>query len=1010
MRTVRWYLCCCFLHLSMVSFGQYYHFKNYTVKDGIAQSQVYALLQDSRGYLWMGTRGGGLTRYDGISFVTFTEKDGLGNNYINCIQEDKDGDLWIGTNNGISHYDGLRFTHFKPTDSDGKFQVLTMVWDKDGKMYVGGNKGLYQFDGKEFQYLNKKLGLESKTVNALLFDQNQELWLGYGSGLYKFSNKKGKWHKTDFGKENRYMRNAITTLAQGKNGNIWIGTYGDGMYCFNGKEFYRVDLQKELYKQTVLDIYIDHNQDIWIATLTRGVAHYNAKDKSFTWFTDKEGLSNNHVRSICQDNSYSYWFGTSGGGVANYGGKQFTAYDEDAGLAANFIYSVFRDSKGRMWVGNGQKGVTMIDGNTFTNFHSGNLFENVKVKSITEDTSGNVYFGTDGQGIYKYDGEAFENIPAFKKHYIRDIKTDREGNLWVATAGSGIVKWNGKLLARFMVSDGILQNRVNCLHIDKMDRIWYGTEENGVGYIFHDKASKNYIREKDGLSSHAIRSLCEDKQGNLWIGTAGSGVNSVSIYKSDFTINAYTIKQGLTSGNVYLITVDAKGNLVVGTEKGIDRIQFTPSMVIKNIKHYGKGEGFTGIETCQNAVFNDRDETLWFGTINGLFHYNPAYLQRNNYEPITQIRDIKLFYIPIQKTVYKDKIKAWNHVSYLKLPFDQNHVSFDFFAINFSNSEAVHYKWKLAGFDDHWSPITTEHSMVYSNLNPGKYTFLLKACNEDGVWNKKPVRFSFEIAVPYWKTWWFYTMDLVSAFLVLFLIFRWRINSVRKKAKEREEKISIEKEMMELEQKALRLQMNPHFIFNALNSIQSQIGTGKEKEARYFLAKFSRLMRQILTNSRNASITLEEEVSTLENYLLIEKFCNGDRFDYSIKIDEQLESDFILLPPMLLQPFVENAIKHGFKFPADSGKKGYIEVSFFQDGENIICQVKDNGIGREKANEINENSKESYHESTALKVTQERLELLRKDKLTAHLHIEDLFDEQGAAAGTLIQISIPITH
>ncbi len=991
-----------------VIWGQSYHFKNYTVKDGIAQSQIYALLQDSRGYLWMGTRGGGLTRYDGLSFTTFTEKDGLSSNYINCIEEDIDGNLWIGTNNGITKFNGLKFESFKPKEE--KCQFLSIVWDKNRKMFLSSNKGVFSFNGKDFQSLNDVLKLENLTINTLLFDKENRLYVGYSKGLFRYTYHNNNWKKHDFGKENKVMLNAITKLKEDNKGNIWIGTYGDGMYCYNGKQFYRIDLKHELYKQTVLDIYIDHNQDLWIGTLTSGVFHYSKSNKSFSRFGEKEGLSNHHVRSICQDNSNSYWFGTSGGGVANYAGNQFTGYDEKSGLKANFIYSVFKDSKNRLWIGNGQKGISLKDNNEFFSFNGTSGFADVKVKAIAEDLQGNLYFGTEGQGIYRYDGETFESIKVFSKLYIRSIQVDSQGNLWIATAGLGIYKWNGAIQKQFLVADGLLQNRITCLQIDKMNRVWYGSEENGVGYIFNDVVSKNYIREKNGLSSNAIRSLSEDGNGNIWVGTAGAGINRISFNEKTPQIRSYGLKEGLTSSNVYLITNDNSGNCIVGTETGIDFIELQADLSIKDIRHFGKSEGFTGIETCQNAVWKESDGTFWFGTINGLFHYNPAYLYRNNHEPITQLRDIKLFYIPINQTAFKESIKPWNKIEHLELPYDQNHISFDFFAINFSNPEAVRYQWKLVGFDKNWSPPSKEHNIVYSNLNSGKYTFLLKASNEDGVWNKKPVVFSFEIELPFWKTWWFLALEIGLFGFGLYLLFLWRINLVRKKSRKREEKIKIEKEIMELEQKALRLQMNPHFIFNALNSIQSKIGDGNEQEARYYLAKFSRLMRQILNNSRNTFISLEEEISTLENYLLIEKFCNDNRFDYAISIDKSLEKDFILLPPMLLQPFVENSIKHGFKFPLQQAKKGKVEINFYSKDESLICEVKDNGIGRKKAEENNEKSMESYHESTALKVTNERLDLLKKENTMAHLEIIDLYTDEQLASGTLIRLTIPIIH
>jgi LytS/YehU family sensor histidine kinase len=247
---------------------------------------------------------------------------------------------------------------------------------------------------------------------------------------------------------------------------------------------------------------------------------------------------------------------------------------------------------------------------------------------------------------------------------------------------------------------------------------------------------------------------------------------------------------------------------------------------------------------------------------------------------------------------------------------------------------------------------------------------------------------------------------IVIAAAIILVVFRWRVNSIKRKSQEAQNKIQLEKEVMELEQKALRLQMSPHFIFNALNSIQSQIGTDNEQTARYYLAKFSRLMRQILDNSRNATISLEEEINTLENYLLIEKFCNGDRFDYKITLSDSLEKDYIKIPPMLLQPFIENSIKHGMKHI--QGKRGRIEVRFEEKNGLLECSVTDNGIGRKKAEEINKNSKETYHRSTALLVTQERLDLLKEGNDGKSLEIIDLYDEKGEPIGTMVLVRIPI--
>lgn len=961
----------------------------------------------------MGTQGGGMTSFDGVNFKTYTVKDGLSNNYIACIKEDAKHNLWIGTMNGICQYNGVAFKKYKLVGDSAQVSVKSIDFDSKGRKWIATNVGVLLLDDNNVTNISELLKDKKTVITSILVDKQDNVWYGNADGLYKITQNNNSFQKIKYDKSNGFTNNSIPCIKQDVKGNLWIGTYGDGVYVYNGSRFYRIDLNLELYKQTILDCYFDKRDNVWLATLNHGVAQYNTVSKTFAWITENEGLSNNHVRSIIQDKSGNYWFGTSGGGVCNYFGKQFTVYDKSSGLGGNFIYSIFRDSRQRLWVGTSDKGVTLFDSSRFVNYNALNGFADVKIKAINEDNAGNIYFGTDGQGVFVYNNEqglVFNAITELNKKYIRAIVKDKDGDLWIATAGAGLYKLVLKaspLLINFNVKEGLLHPRLTALHYDKQGRLWYATENNLIGFIENNKFKKPVFSGKEILPSSSIRCFAEDENGYLWAGTGGDGLLSFPLYQGDLKLKRYDHTNGLTSSNIYLLKFDNANNLFVGSETGLDHIYFDAERKPKDIRHYSKGEGFTGIETCQNSVFKDEDGSIWFGTINGLTKYNPANLVKNENEPVTTITDVKLFNVTISQTEYKKFAGDWNTISGLELPFDQNNLSFDFTGINFSNPDAVKYQWKLEGSDKGWSPATVQKNVNYSNLGSGNYTFMVKACNEDGVWNKQPVAFKFYISPPFWKSWWFIGIVIISLFAIIFSVFKWRVNRIKAKAEETQKKLQLEKEVVELEQKALRLQMNPHFIFNALNSIQSQIGTDNEQAARYYLAKFSHLMRQILDNSRNASISLEEEINTLENYLLIEKFCNGDRFDYKITMDDTIEKDYVKIPPMLLQPFIENAIKHGLKYI--DNKKGLIEVNFSEKNNLLECSVTDNGIGRVKAEELNKVSKETYHKSTALLVTQERLDLLKEDENVRSLEIIDLYDTTGSAIGTKVIVRIPIT-
>ncbi|XOV68880.1 MAG: two-component regulator propeller domain-containing protein [Fluviicola sp.] len=990
------------LSLSKSVWGQQFNFRNFNVEDGLGQSQVYAMCQSPSGALWLGTRGGGISVFDGIEFKNYTTNDGLSNNYINCVKLGPDGVIWIGTNEGVTYFEKGQLHALKLAKNT---VVRDIIFLKNGEIRAASNKGILHLTKSALSFGNIK-SLSQPNASSLI-EYNNALWYGTNDGLYRIEGERHHF----CGSDSRYMRNAITCISKDSRNNLWIGTYGDGMYCCNGQEYFRVDLELELYRKTVLDIYIDDKDNVWIATLRNGVIQYDQSTKTFTTLGESEGLSNNHVRSILQDNTKQFWFGTSGGGVCQFLGKQFATFDTRSGLAGNFIYSVMRDSQNRLWIGNSMRGVSVYKSGKFENFTGDNGFINVKVKSIAEDRNGTIWFGTDGSGVHIYKNEEFQAIEGLRGVYVKQIKRGPKGNIWIASAGNGLIKVEPQndnyVITKWGYADGIPSNRLTSLQFDRQGYLWFGTENDGLGCFYADqgKMRATFHASKNGLSSNQIRTLALDKFDRLWVGTSDGGLNYFDVKAYAPKVRFLQQQDGLKSNNIYVLALDKKGNIISGTEKGIDYIHFGKNGSIQQIKNYGKQDGFSGVETCQNSSWLDKDGTIWLGTINGLCQFNPNELDNNPEPPLLSFKDVKLFYESISEKRSNEK-NVGSNKNPLQLSYDENHITFEFLGINLRRPEMVRYQWKLSGFDAEWSPLSKDRSIVYSNLDPGDYQFQIRACNEDGVWSD-PIAYHFTVATPFWETIWFRISIGVGVLLLLALIYFISIKRIRKNARIRQREVEFEKDLLELEQKAMRLQMNPHFIFNALNSIQSLIGTGKETEARYFLAKFSRLMRQILDNSRKTSITLEEEVLTLENYLLIEQFCNGDRFDYEITVDENLEQDFISLPPMILQPFVENAIKHGMRGLPEGEKSGKITIHFSESDGVLKCIVEDNGIGREKAADLNSKSKETYHKSTALEVTTDRLQHLKEEGIAKPLEIIDLYEE-GQAAGTRIIIQLPL--
>ena len=1002
--------------------AQQFHFRSYSVEEGLAQSQVYAMCEDSRGFLWLGTRGGGLSRFDGLSFKTYSIREGLASNYIFCLLEDKQHRLLIGSNNGLTIYDGQTFQNFYPGSDSAALHIQSITIDQSGLLWLATNTGLYTFDGKSFRLFESAFRHEN--ILSVFADSEGTIWAGSGqNGLLRIrvhkrkSNGKNAGENADvriFAKGSGLGKNAITCITENKQHQLLAATYGMGAFIYKSGSFVPFLKNTELDKKIILSIHCDEQGHTWFATLTDGVCRFNGADSSLTFLTEAEGLGNNHVRCILEDSRGDFWFGTSGGGLSKYGGQTFSSFNKSSGLSSNFVYSIFRDSKHRLWIGSGDKGLCVFDGKGFRNLGAENGFRNVKVKAMAEDSMGRVWFGTEGQGIYVLDeNDVFSLLPALRGKYIRSIFRDRKQNIWVATAGAGIFRFGTDSQLNKDVSPaqiksrkGLPPNRVNSLTQDKQGRIWYGAETAGIGYIVNDTIEKT-LTHQDGLMSDVIRSLVASPDGYLWAGTAGEGLSRIEAEDDKFSVENYTRSNGLNSLNIYLIQPDADQNLFIGTESGLDKLVFDTGHRLTEVLHYGKSEGFAGIETCQNACFHDTSGTIWFGTVGGLTEYNP-HKKKNRLAPQTRISGISLFYEPIEKTAYAGHVGAWGALKIpLEFPYKENHIGFDFCGINLSAPENILYRWRLKGFDKSWSPPGTRNNATYSNLPPGEFCFEVESCNEDGVWNESPARLPFLILKPFWMKTSFMMACLLVFILFILLIFRWRVQRIQRNAEAANQSLQTEKTLLELEQKALRLQMNPHFIFNALNSIQSQIGENKEQTARHYLAKFSKLMRMILENSRNAFITLEEEINTLENYLSLEKFSSNDQFDYVLETSPDLSPAEDKLPPMMIQPFVENAIIHGLK---NLQGRGQLRIAFSKEGEYLVCRISDNGIGRERAAEINRAQREEHHKSTALVVTQERLDRLNPHQTVQSLEITDLHDVSGAACGTLVTIRIPLSY
>jgi hypothetical protein len=471
-------------------------------------------------------------------------------------------------------------------------------------------------------------------------------------------------------------------------------------------------------------------------------------------------------------------------------------------------------------------------------------------------------------------------------------------------------------------------------------------------------------------------------------------LDGVFIYNGS-TMDTLTEANGLSSELVYCMMLDNESQFLwIGTNQGLNRfnVENYARTKTKSIYVFGKEEGFSGVESNSNGNFVSRDGSMWFGTVNGLIKYSPKDFRRNAAYTKTNITGIDLF--------YTDTMMADGAV----LEHNENNLSFSYVGICLTNPAKVRYRYMLDGFDEDWLPVTKAREARYSNLPPGTYTFKVVSCNNEGLWNNEPAEFTFTIRTPVWKRPWFWLLLTGGAVLILAAAIVFRIRQI--KFRERVES-EAQVAMARNELKALRAQMNPHFVFNSLNSIQHFILTNKSIDAGKYLNKFARLMRVILNNSEKSLITLQEEIEYLQLYLGLEEMRFENKFTWKITVDPKVDADYFEIPAMLLQPYIENAILHGL---TPKKETGHLEVSIRLQANTLVCSIQDDGIGREKARELRQLSMRKDHRSLGMKITHDRLELInRLHGSQLSLTITDLYDNDRKPAGTRVDIFIPVS-
>lgn len=956
-----------------------YVVQTWNSENGLPQNTVMRIFQAKDGFLWIATFNG-LLRYDGQVFKLYNTSNapGMANNSVKFIVQDINGVLWFSTINGkLFKYENEVFESLLINSNEKKI-VKTIELNEEGTLMVGT-------EDNEIFYLKNKVFVshfklpESLTLSKIIYSAGDSaLLIGTSQGLYRYTNKV-------LGKV-AGVEGKVLLVKKSSAHEIWIYT-DKGIYTNKKGNFEQFVIPSSVFKESALtDFFPVKDNEIWIST-KRGLTHL--KDGNITSYSALTGLASNNLSIVYKDQESNIWVGTSDAGICKMGAKTFYSYSSSEGLLSDVVGAILKTSDKRILITNFCQGITQFNNNKFSEFNKSSGC----VWSLMEDKDHYLWIGTYGNWIFRYKDGVYEHFPVNADpawNIVFSIFQSSDGNIWVGTDAGLHVYKDGKFSPFGSKEVGTIKQITQ----DKQGRIWF-CSKNGLGMI--ENGNTRIYTIEDGLSHNDIRFVYEDEEGTMWIATYGGGLNRLA----DNKIFAFNQSGNFMDEFSSCIIEDDYGTFWVSTDHGVYSVKRNDlnryadgETVFLNTHRYGKENGLKNSECTGGfhpAGMKDESGRIWFPTLAGVAIVDPRTVLKNSYIPELKV-----------ETIIIDETKYFKSDS-LVIPRNLKKIEFHFTAPFFTESKNILFQYKLDGKDQDWSDPTRSRVASYLGLPPGRYKFHVRIYGSVNVNMNKEVTVDFGIPFPFWKTLPFYIAIAVFLAGGLLLFNYYRIKSIRRKE---EEKTEINRNYAALELKALQGQMNPHFIFNCLNSIKLFIATDEKEEASKYLGKFSKLIRLSLEHSTSSFMPLTDAINLITFYVELEQLRVDHNFDFSMYIDPNLDTDQIEIPTMLLQPFVENAIQHGL-WPKEKG--GLLDLRFKLIGAKLFIEVEDNGIGRSRSNEMKKHSSEK-RVSMGISNTKDRVRIINYLKNTnIEVKYTDKTDQENKPAGTMVTISIPLT-
>jgi ligand-binding sensor domain-containing protein/class 3 adenylate cyclase len=770
---------------ALISNAQTYYFDKYDVKAGLAQSKVYCVVQDKGGFVWLGTAIG-VSKFDGKTFENFYSDNGLAQNGVKSIYFDSRGVIWMGhIGGGITRYNGKKFEKVILKNIEITHDITTIVEDESGKIWLSSvGDGLIRIENPGENNVNNltyKQYIGKEGISDIVFSiykrKDNTLFFITNLGLKFFNNSKESFEFFKPDQLPSYFQ--ITCMYEDVKTNLWFGTYNGGLYKYEEKRgFFKIydAVRDGLALNWISTINGDHLGNIWIGTWGGGITVLD-KDKVQNNFNIKNGLHDNKIWCIYEDREGNILLGTNENGLLIFKGSKFVSFSKSDGLINDQVWAITQDENGNLWFGTNE-GITVYSPKTnkFESFTTENskLVSN-QVRFLKRDKNGNIWIGTNDNGVqlYQVKKKQFYYDLLINKFFpstnslVSAMEVDNDNNLWIGTT-EWLVYYeidNNKITA-LSQGNGLAGNDISAIYCDKNNVVWVGAKGKGVTKIEGSKITKLDLKE-----NFTPKSFIADKDGKIWIGTESRGI---IVLQNDKIVKTFKTSDGILTDNILALNTDAGENIFIGTSAGLNKFDQKQNKFFV----YNEKSGFTGIEVKHNASFRDGEENIWFGTIKGVIRYTKKYDIHNTLEPITFI---SRFRVNLTDRAMDEG---------LKLKYNDRSITFDFGSICLSNAQNVEYLFKLEGADQDWRSVENNLTTVtYSPLPPGKYTFMLKASNNEGIWNKNPVSYSFRINPPFWRTWWFYTILTIIIITALVAYIKIRERNLIKEKRILEEKV-----------------------------------------------------------------------------------------------------------------------------------------------------------------------------------------------------------------------------